>query len=225
MAWIRQGFRALYPELTWQYNPRAQEIVNRYGPENLVVDIGAGGRRLGNHVVTVDFLQLPQTDIVADICQLPFANETVDLVVATGVLEHVADPSVLLLEARRVLRPSGHLHIEVPFLQQYHEDPVDYQRWTLPGMRHILEQHGFALTESGCHIGPTVTLITLVAHYWQIVFEGPTLLNKILANGIFWILSLVFFPFKYLDALIGKKKNAHQLAFGVYATARKGECQ
>ena len=58
MPWIRQGFRTLFPELTWQFNPRAQDIVNRFGPEQLVVDIGAGGRRLGTHVVTIDFLPL-----------------------------------------------------------------------------------------------------------------------------------------------------------------------
>lgn len=224
MPWIRQGFRTLIPELTWQFNPQIQDIVNRFGPEQLVVDIGAGGRRLANHVVTVDFLLLPQTDIVADICRLPLADETVDLVVATGVLEHVTDPGALLLEIRRVLRSNGRLHIEVPFLQQYHEDPIDNLRWTLPGLQRVLRQHGFVPIESGCHIGPTVTLITLVAHYWQIVFEGPTLLNKILANGIFWLLSLTLYPFKYLDALVGRKKNAYQLAFGIYATAQK-ECQ
>jgi SAM-dependent methyltransferase len=46
---------------------------------------------------------------------LPLEHASVDLVWCSEVLEHVADTEHLLLEIRRVLRPSGRVLITVPF--------------------------------------------------------------------------------------------------------------
>jgi SAM-dependent methyltransferase len=46
---------------------------------------------------------------------VPLPHGSVDLVWCSEVLEHVADPAHLLLEARRVLKPSGRLLVTVPF--------------------------------------------------------------------------------------------------------------
>jgi SAM-dependent methyltransferase len=46
---------------------------------------------------------------------LPLEHASVDLVWCSEVLEHVADTALLLLEARRVLRPGGRLLVTVPF--------------------------------------------------------------------------------------------------------------
>ncbi|MSP51316.1 MAG: class I SAM-dependent methyltransferase [Alphaproteobacteria bacterium] len=46
--------------------------------------------------------------------RLPFGNDTFDLAVSVAVLEHVQDQQAVLSEIFRVLRPSGHLYIEVP---------------------------------------------------------------------------------------------------------------
>lgn len=51
-------------------------------------------------------------DTVTD-CKLPYEAESMDLVVLPQVLEHVPDPARLLDEARRVLRPGGHLVLSV----------------------------------------------------------------------------------------------------------------
>jgi SAM-dependent methyltransferase len=56
-----------------------------------------------------------------DVTNLPFPDETFDLVLCSHVLEHVPDDSVAMSELRRVLRPHG-----VAILQQ----PVDAARST-----------------------------------------------------------------------------------------------
>ena len=138
------------PRLTWQYSRQVEKVVVRYGsPPSVVVDLGAGGRRLAPHVHTVDFAALPGTDIIADVCATPFDDRTVDLVIATGLLEHVLDERKLLDECRRILKPGGVLHVELPFLQQYHDDPIDCRRYTVPGLARLLEQHGFQVSEFG----------------------------------------------------------------------------
>jgi len=221
MGWNKSGLRRLIPELTWQCSPQVERIVTSWGPGSRVLDIGAGGRRIAPYVITVDFVDSGDTDVVADATATPFREESVDLLVATGLLEHLEDEVAFLEEARRIVRRGGDIYIEIPFLQQYHDDPIDCRRLTLPGLERLLRRHGFEPETSGVHIGPTVTLITLFANYCQIMFEGPTLAHRIVSNGVYAVLATLLFPFRYLDAFMGKKKSAYQLAFGVYCAAKR----
>ena len=47
---------------------------------------------------------------------LPFADNSFDFVYSVGLLEHFEDPSLLLREQRRVLRPGGFVLVQVPQL-------------------------------------------------------------------------------------------------------------
>lgn len=49
-----------------------------------------------------------------DLCHLPFAGESFDVVLATDVLEHVHDEARAVAELSRVLRPGGLLLVTVP---------------------------------------------------------------------------------------------------------------
>jgi 2-polyprenyl-3-methyl-5-hydroxy-6-metoxy-1,4-benzoquinol methylase len=55
-------------------------------------------------------------------CGLPFGHTEFDAVVAASVLEYVDDPSVVLAECARVLRPGGVMVCTVP-------DPMNPVRW------------------------------------------------------------------------------------------------
>lgn len=46
---------------------------------------------------------------------LPFQMETFDVVVCTGVLEHVLDPIAVMGEVKRVLSPNGRFYVLVPW--------------------------------------------------------------------------------------------------------------
>ena len=52
--------------------------------------------------------------LCADGYQLPFANESFDVVLLVAVLEHTSAPWTVLAEARRVLRPGGRAIMVVP---------------------------------------------------------------------------------------------------------------
>ncbi len=162
------------PTLTWQPRRQAERVVARFPAPALVVDLGAGGRKIAPHVKTVDFVKFPGTDYVSDVTATPFDAGTVDLVIATGLLEHVEDDRKLIGEMRRILKTGGTAYIEIPFLQQYHDDPIDCRRLTQPGLALLLKQQGFEVVDSGTHIGPTVTLLTLAAYWLSMWFEGRT---------------------------------------------------
>ncbi len=216
-----KGLPHLLPNLTWQFAPRAEAVVRRHGPSAKILDLGAGGRRIMPYVTTVDIAKQPGTDLVGDVANLPLADGSIDLIVATGLLEHIDDEQKFIHEVYRLLKPGGEVHIEVPFLQQYHDDPIDCRRYTMPGLAHFLTQRGFEPIDTGCHIGPSVTIATLNAYYVALLFEGDGIISKVASNGAFFLIACIGGVTKYLDKLVAKKKSAHRLAFGVYCTARK----
>ena len=74
----------------------------------------------------------------------PVVDASVDLALCTEVLEHVLEPSLLLTEVRRCLRPGGRLLMTVPFAARWHFVPFDYWRFTPSGITHLLREAGFA---------------------------------------------------------------------------------
>jgi SAM-dependent methyltransferase len=215
------GLPKFFPNLTYQCNPQLQKIIAKHPESHNVFDLGAGGRRIAPHVKTVDFFDSGNTDIIADIHALPIENDSADLVISTGVLEHVENGDKFISEIKRTLKIGGCTYIEIPFLQQYHDDPIDSRRYTKDGLKRYLEQHGFEVLDSGFHIGASVTIATLNAYYAALLFEGNTMVHKALSNTAFFIVSLIGYPLKFLDKWLQHKPSAHRLAFGVYAYAKK----
>jgi SAM-dependent methyltransferase len=71
---------------------------------------------------------------------------TFDAVVVCELLEHVANPDFVLGEVRRLLRAGGRGIVTMPFLNQVHADPGDYQRWTAQKIVNVLEENGLEVT-------------------------------------------------------------------------------
>ncbi len=93
----------------------------------------------------------------------------------------------------------------------------------MPGLERLLEQSGFRPGESGFHIGPSVTMATLAAHYAALVLEGRSALSRALSASAFLGVSLLGYPLKFADRFLRKRPSAHKLAFGVYALGEKRE--
>lgn len=73
----------------------------------------------------------------------PISNAVFDAVLCSQVLEHSFEPSLLLSEIIRVLRPGGYLYMSIPFMWPEHEQPYDSQRYTSFGLVHQLQKAGF----------------------------------------------------------------------------------
>jgi SAM-dependent methyltransferase len=99
------------------------------GPGQRVLDLGCRYGALtrayaqGNDVIGVDVDREALAEAAklgietrwADVDEpLPFEDATFDVVVAGELLEHVRDPSGLVAEAKRVLRPAGRFVASVP---------------------------------------------------------------------------------------------------------------
>lgn len=90
----------------------------------------------------MDFDKRVPADYHGDITKTGLPDGSFDLVLATGVLEHVEDDHALMREMTRLAKPGGLVYIEIPFLQQYHDDPIDCRRLTQPGLARFMKGFG-----------------------------------------------------------------------------------
>lgn len=93
--------------------------------------------------------------------EVPIRSTSMDVVLCTEVLEHVANIEGSMKEIFRVLRPGGHALVTVPFLYPTHEAPYDFQRLTYIGLRGLVTRHGFEVLDSAAQGGP----LTLTASW------------------------------------------------------------
>lgn len=88
--------------------------------------------------IGLDFQDAKGVDIVlTDPYQLPFDDESVDVVVSSSCFEHSEFFWVLFLEVLRVLKPSGLFYLNAPSNGAYHRYPVDCWRF-YPDSGHAL---------------------------------------------------------------------------------------
>lgn len=64
--------------------------------------------------ITTDLLS-PIADIKADLTDLPFAENTYDMIICNHVLEHIPDDTAAMNEIYRVLKPGGQAILQVPY--------------------------------------------------------------------------------------------------------------
>ena len=88
-----------------------------------------------------------------DATALPVQDQSLDLVVAFDVLEHILDHDAAVAEVRRVLRPGGRFLVAVPAdprLWSEHDVAVDHvRRYTRVTLRDVLERGGFEVESMG----------------------------------------------------------------------------
>ena len=89
--------------------------------------------------------RLPDVDIYASGEALPLEDNWADTVLCTQVLEHTPEPSQILAEIARVLKPGGHLILTAPLAWGLHQEPHDYYRYTRHGLAHLAQKHGLAV--------------------------------------------------------------------------------
>jgi len=77
-------------------------------------------------VINFDLDFIPDVNVVGNGENLPFLDEEFDLIINQAVLEHVKKPEKIINEIFRVLKKSGYVYVETPFLQEYHGFPLRY---------------------------------------------------------------------------------------------------
>jgi SAM-dependent methyltransferase len=135
-----------------------------------VLNAGAGWRDV-SHLVDGELINQDITwpgdertniDIHSPLHNIPVEANYFDAILCIAVLEHVENPEEVVPELYRVLKPGGHLILEVPFLQPEHKVPTDFQRYTKDGLVRLVTRHGFSVE--------SIKGLFTVYHtlYWQV---------------------------------------------------------
>ena len=119
---------------------------------DVVYDIGGASgvldRQRFKKLIVLDVNESYGPDIVADVQNLPFENDSIEAVVCFSVLEHVPDPKKGVEEIHRSLRMGGKALVTVPFLWPYHANPplyMDYWRFSRDALNELFK--GFSVVE------------------------------------------------------------------------------
>jgi SAM-dependent methyltransferase len=89
----------------------AEKSVLHFAPEQCFLK---RFRNLKNLNYTTTDLLSPIADVKADICNLPFEDNTYDVIFCNHVLEHIPDDTKAMQELYRVMKPGGYGVFQIP---------------------------------------------------------------------------------------------------------------
>ncbi len=197
-------------------------------PNARFLDIGSGilgglnhsglSAHVRSHLLPLEIAPTSGVGVVGDAHKLPFRNDSLDGALIQGVLEHVRDPIQVVAEIFRTLKPGAPVYAEVPFIQHYHLDPVDYRRWTHYGFGKLFGD--YVCDDVGVAAGPASALTDMLTEFPALLFRSPALYwgAKVVSG---WLFS----PIQLLDAVWGAAPRAHVMAGAVYVLGRKPASQ
>jgi SAM-dependent methyltransferase len=220
---LSAGRRRLYPSLS---NPnwlvlrarrrRFQRWLERIPGHDLnVLDVGGriqpyrdllAGRA---NYVAVDLRSTPLLNAVANAEQLPLADERFDLVVCTQMLEYAPDPSRVIAEIHRVLKPGAVLLLSVPSLALRDSDEDRWRLWPA-GIRQLLASF------SEVEIVPEVRSIAGLFRTVNVGLHSlaPSFLRAVLSCTLVPVLNLAGLA---LESLVRSHNDAFAVNYSVFA--------
>jgi SAM-dependent methyltransferase len=159
-------------------------------------------------------------DFCGDAAKLPLADECVDTILCTEVMEHVHDPERAISEFARVLRPGGIIITTAPFVYPIH-DKYDFFRYSPDGLAAIMKRHGLEIEKVEPLSGTAVTLAVMFNLYWyEIGFVWTKWLYPIglIIRPILW---LSCFLVNVLGRMFEILLPSNHLSFNHLTVARK----
>ena len=89
----------------------AEKSVLHFAPEQCFLK---RFQKLNNLNYTTTDLESPIADVKADICNLPFEDNSYDIILCNHVLEHIPDDTKAMQELYRVMKPGGYGIFQIP---------------------------------------------------------------------------------------------------------------
>jgi SAM-dependent methyltransferase len=222
---FKKLLRRLVPDISVNIKAKQnyQEFIAALPPTAKILVIGGSiqGRGMeeiyanaGFEIVGSDVSFGPEAKIVSDAHDLPFVGETFDGVIVQAVLEHVLEPQRCTSEIHRVLKPSGIVYAETPFMQQVHMRQYDFTRFTHLGHRRLFRQ--FEELSSGPTCG---TGMALAWSYRAFLTSLTT--SKPIAKILVAVAGFTSFFWKYFDYVTIDRPESYDAASGYYFLGKK----
>jgi SAM-dependent methyltransferase len=161
-------------------------IQNPLDINGVFIDLGCGQndyqkywRIKPDKIIRVDINTKAKPDIVADLNKsLPFVDSFADVIFLSAVIYILENPTRVLKEIYRVLKPGGRLLLTSPFIFNEAREPADYYRFTSQGLERLLKESGFinhSIKPIGERFSAAVYLISPFLLFWPIKFLAYSL--------------------------------------------------
>ena len=213
VPWV---FSAIYKIMNPSFAPwNAGRVVSSL-PSGVIINLGSGVTDLGPRVINIDFYPFENVDFVADISNLPFADNSVNGIISECVLEHVPEPIKVVGEMHRVLKKNGVVYVIVPFVFSFHSSPFDYYRWSKMGLTELFKD--FKQVDCGIHFGPGHAISWVLSEYFSTLFSFN---SKKLHQILFMIFLVLSTPLSYLDWILNRFSTSQNIASHIYYVGRK----
>jgi len=201
-----------------KFHAGLKSLLARHDETKIIVNLGSGPIVLQNRkdIINIDIFAFNEVDIVADGIDLPIKDHSVDVIFNTAMLEHVANPEIIIHEMHRILKPEGDFFCYLPFIVPFHAAPIDFHRWTTEGVRHCFKM--FEQTEVVIGAGPTSGMLWVVQEWLAILFSFG---SRTIHDVIFIFLMVITAPIKLMDLLLVHFPNAEKIASGFLVTGKK----
>lgn len=122
-----------------------ERIIKALPRKNDVLELGSGAGFLQEFlpdVITSEVFKTPGVRLIADACDLPLPDKSLDAIVMTDVFHHIPNVKLFLLEASRCVRSGGKIVMVEPWRTPWsewvyinlHSEPfVSDGGWEIPG--------------------------------------------------------------------------------------------
>ena len=101
-----------------------EKIIGALPLKNDILELGSGAgflQQLLPEVITSEVFETPDVKLIADACDLPLPDNSLNAIVMTDVLHHIPDVRRFLLEASRCVRPGGKIVMIEPWRTPWSE--------------------------------------------------------------------------------------------------------
>ena len=136
--------------------------------------------------------------------ELPWEDETFDLITCLDVIEHTPDDRVTLRELRRVARPGGHLLVTVPAYQalwsQHDVDNHHYRRYERRPLQHAANDAGWTvlrMTSFNSVLLPPAAIVRLIQRRGGTATQANGGFKANLDIGPRWLNGMLERPLRY----------------------------
>lgn len=178
------------------------------GKDLLAINLGSGYSDISDSVYNVDLLPYDSVNVICDIENLPFKDNSIDYILNVAVLEHVPNAPAAIAEIYRVLKPGGKLYCFIPFMQAFHASPYDFNRYTYEGMKVQFQKFDIQKIHT---IGPTSGMLWIVQEWLAMMLSFGI---KPLHTILHMLLMVTTFPIKFIDVLLQFHPFAKNIASG-----------
>lgn len=119
--------------------------------KGVVLDVGVGKfKRYADYFncskyITLDINANSHADIIGSAEKIPLASESVDSIICTQVLGDIKEPEKALKEFYRLLRPNGVILLTESLINQVHDEPNDFWRFTSFSLDYLFKKTGFKI--------------------------------------------------------------------------------